>query len=108
MKGAWNVRSLYRSGSFTTAARELARYKLDLVGVQEVRWDKQGIEQEIIIFLWKRKQRSSIGNRIVLAVQRDVSDKIWYIVLRVCWYKVLNGPAPRRKVIIQKEDHMRN
>jgi hypothetical protein len=38
--GAWNVRSLYRAGSFTAAARELARYKLDLVGVQEVRWDK--------------------------------------------------------------------
>jgi len=37
-----NVRSLYRSGSLTTAAMELARYKLDLVGVQEVRWDKGG------------------------------------------------------------------
>ena len=24
------------------AARELARYKLDVVGVQEVRWDKRG------------------------------------------------------------------
>ena len=24
------------------AARELARYKLDLVGVQELRWDKVG------------------------------------------------------------------
>jgi exonuclease III len=38
--GTWNVRSLYRSGSLTAAARELARYKLDLVGVQEVRWNK--------------------------------------------------------------------
>ena len=37
--GTWNVRSLYRVGSLTAAARELARYKLDLVGVQEVRWD---------------------------------------------------------------------
>jgi hypothetical protein len=25
-----------------TAVRELGRYKLDLVGVQEVRWDKEG------------------------------------------------------------------
>ena len=33
---------LYRAGSLTAAARELARYKLDLVGVQEVRWDKGG------------------------------------------------------------------
>jgi exonuclease III len=36
----WNIRSLYNSSSFTAAARELVRYKLDLVGVQEVRWDK--------------------------------------------------------------------
>ena len=41
--GTWNVRSLYRAGSLTAAAaRELARYKLDLVGVQEVRWDNGG------------------------------------------------------------------
>jgi len=40
--GIWNVRSLHRSGSLSTAARELARYKSDLVGVQEVRWDKGG------------------------------------------------------------------
>jgi hypothetical protein len=40
--GTWNVRSRYRAGSVAAAARELARYKLDLVGVQEVRWDKEG------------------------------------------------------------------
>ena len=40
--GTWNLRSLYRAGSLMAAARELARYKLDLVGVQEVRWDKEG------------------------------------------------------------------
>jgi hypothetical protein len=40
--GTWNVRSLYRGGSLTAVARELARYKLDLMGVQEVRWDKVG------------------------------------------------------------------
>jgi hypothetical protein len=40
--GTWNVRSLYSAGSLVAAARELARYKLDLVGVHEVRWDKEG------------------------------------------------------------------
>jgi len=29
-------RRLYRSGLFTTAARELARYKLDLLGIQDI------------------------------------------------------------------------
>ena len=33
---------MYRADPLTTAARELARYKLDLVGMQEVRWDKGG------------------------------------------------------------------
>jgi hypothetical protein len=40
--GTWNVRSLHRAGSLTAAARELAIYELDLMGVQEVRWDKGG------------------------------------------------------------------
>jgi len=40
--GTWNVRSFYRSGSLKAAARELARYKLKVGGVQEVRWDKEG------------------------------------------------------------------
>jgi hypothetical protein len=41
--GTWNLRSMYRSGSLMKVARELAKYKLDLVGVQEVRWDKEGL-----------------------------------------------------------------
>jgi len=40
--GTWNVCSLYRAWSLKVAARELARYKLDVVGVQEVRWDTGG------------------------------------------------------------------
>jgi exonuclease III len=48
--GSWNVRSLYRAGSLMTVSRELARYKLDLVGVQEVRTCGR-----IYIFLWKGK-----------------------------------------------------
>jgi len=35
-------RSMCRLGSITTVATEIARSKLDLVGVEEVRWDKGG------------------------------------------------------------------
>jgi len=54
--GTWNVRSIYRAGSLK-AARELARYKLDVVGVQEVRWDKgaTGRAGNYDIFLRERK-----------------------------------------------------
>jgi exonuclease III len=51
--GTWNVRSVYRSGSLKTVARVLGKYKLDLVGVQEVRWDKGDTEQaEDYIFFY--------------------------------------------------------
>ena len=33
--GTWKVRSPYRAVSLISAARELARYKLNLVGVQQ-------------------------------------------------------------------------
>jgi hypothetical protein len=42
--GTWNFRSLYRSGSLKTVSGELAKYRSDLVGVQEVRWDKGSTE----------------------------------------------------------------
>jgi exonuclease III len=40
--GTWNVRSLYRAGSLMTVSRELAKYELDLVVVQEVRCEGGG------------------------------------------------------------------
>jgi hypothetical protein len=45
----------------------VARYKLNLVGVHEVRWDKGGIVRAVdYIFLWKWKPKSSIGNMFFL------------------------------------------
>jgi hypothetical protein len=43
--GTWYVSRLISVGSLTAAVWELARYKFDLVGVQEVMWDKQGTVQ---------------------------------------------------------------
>jgi hypothetical protein len=36
------VRRLYRSGSVIAVVRIVERYRLDLVGVQVIRWDKWG------------------------------------------------------------------
>jgi hypothetical protein len=43
--GTWKVRSLYRIGLLRRVARELGKCKLDLVGAQEVRWEKGGTER---------------------------------------------------------------
>ena len=50
--GTWNVRSVYRAGSFKAAARELARYQVGVVGVHEVRWDKRGISRRLDVRIW--------------------------------------------------------
>jgi hypothetical protein len=42
--GTRNVRTLYRAGSLITVAKEISKCILDLVGVQEVRWDRDGTE----------------------------------------------------------------
>ena len=56
--GRWNVRSLHRICSLIAAARELGRYKLDLVGVQEVRWDSGGrVRAEDYIFFFPFRKR---------------------------------------------------
>jgi hypothetical protein len=35
---------MYRAGSLRAVAEEISKYKLDLVGVQEVRWGGNGTE----------------------------------------------------------------
>jgi hypothetical protein len=42
--GTWNVRGFYMAHSLITVERELAKCKLGLVGVLEVRWDRDGTE----------------------------------------------------------------
>jgi hypothetical protein len=74
--GTWNVRGPYRAGSLMAAARELARYKQDLVGVKEVRWDKGGTVRAgyCNFFIWKRKRKSSIGKGIFYTPQTSISS----------------------------------
>ena len=47
----------------TAVTRELARYKLNLVGVQEVRWDKGGTvrAEDYNFFYGKRNENHQLG-----------------------------------------------
>jgi len=104
--GTWSIRSLYRESSLTAAARELQRYKLDLVGLQEARWDKEGTitAGDYNIFYERGNKNHQLGTgffvhqRIVSAVKKGefVSNRLSYIVLRGLWCNiiVLNMHAP--------------
>ena len=109
--GTCNVRSPYKAGSITAAAaRELARYKLDLVGVQEVRWDDGGTVTagDFNFFYGKRNEYYQLGTgffvhhrlvsafkRVEFVSDREVAGVILLFVM--CMHQV------RIKVMIQKK-----
>jgi hypothetical protein len=61
--GAWNNRSMYRAGSLRTVVEEISKYKLDLVGVHEVRWDRRGMEpaERYTFFYGKENENHELG-----------------------------------------------
>jgi hypothetical protein len=86
-------------------ARELGKYKLDLVGVQEVRWDKGGTEpaEDYTFFYGAGNEDHQLGTgffvhkRIISAVRRVefISDRMSCIILRGRWCNiVINVHAP--------------
>jgi hypothetical protein len=57
--GTWNVRSMYRGGSLRKVAKEMSKYKSDLVD----RWDTGGTEAagEYIYFYEKGNENHELG-----------------------------------------------
>jgi hypothetical protein len=105
--GTSNFRSLQRTGPLKTVARELGKYKLDLVGVQEVRWEKGGTEraEDYTFFCGQgngdhQRQFFFVHKRIVSAVRRVkfTSVRLSYIILRSRWCNIiaLNVHDPRK------------
>jgi hypothetical protein len=44
--GTWNVRSVYRADSLVTVSKDLSKCELNLVGIQQDRWEGGGNNQQ--------------------------------------------------------------
>jgi hypothetical protein len=100
--------------------KEISKYKLDLVGVQEVRWDGGGTEpaSEYTFFYGKGNENRDLGTdffsvhkRIMSAVKRIefVSDRMSYITLGCRWCDIiLNVHAPAEDKTDDMKDRFNN
>jgi hypothetical protein len=100
-----------------TIAKEILKYKLDLLEVQEVRWYRGGTEPagEDTFFYAKGNENHELGTcfffahkRIISAVERVefVSDRMSYIILRGHWCDIiLNLHSPTEDKVDSIKDN---
>jgi hypothetical protein len=74
----WTVISLYGADSLMTVAKNTSKYeyKLDLVGVQEVRWDRGGTEPagEYTFLYGKGNENHAIGRGFFRTYENHISS----------------------------------
>jgi hypothetical protein len=102
--GMFNIRRVYREDSLMTVSRETSRYKVDIVRVQQVRWEGGGTVPagEYTFFYGKRNENHElvtgffVHKRFMSAVKRVVlvSDRVSYMTF------ITFMPQQRIKLIV--------
>jgi hypothetical protein len=97
------MRSLYRAGSLVTILKKSKKKKLDLMRVQEIRWEGGGTEfaGEYTFFYRKRNENNELGTvfiiheRIISVVKRT-EDVIHITEWSLVYYNCSEQSCPNR------------
>uniref|UniRef100_A0A2C9KLM5 Endonuclease/exonuclease/phosphatase domain-containing protein n=1 Tax=Biomphalaria glabrata TaxID=6526 RepID=A0A2C9KLM5_BIOGL len=73
--GTWNVRTLLEPGRYAQIAKEMANYKLQILGMSEVRWNTFGETRlqsgETLLFSGKEKEDNLHENGVALLLNKE-------------------------------------
>jgi hypothetical protein len=114
--GTCNVRSVYMARSLRAVAEEISKYRLDLVGVQQVRWGRGGTEPagEHTFFYGEGNGNHELGTGFSYIRESYQQSRGWsllvigchtyYVRGRWCDIIVLNVHAPTDDKIDDMKD----
>lgn len=114
--GTWNVRTLFKPGAVGTVVKEIERYKLGVVALQEMRWKNTGSMQisNTTLFFGAcdgRRQTGSgfaVNNKLLTAVKsfKVISPRLTILTLDTKWFGVVfvNVHAPTEDKDVNEKD----
>ncbi|PNF38660.1 hypothetical protein B7P43_G01210 [Cryptotermes secundus] len=85
----WNGRNLYihRAGSLMAVAKEISKHKLNLGGVQEIRWTGVALDQLKNVSFSMERRMKIVAYELV-EEGGGLNDKM-YTILRGCWCSII-------------------
>ena len=79
--GAWNVRTMYESGKTAQVTKEMVRYKVNILGVSEMRWTDSGMvtlaSGQTIVYSGRSDGQHQEGVGIIMDKQTRKSLLSW-------------------------------
>ena len=84
--GCWNVRTMYSTGKTAQVCREMAKYKVEILGISECRWTGSGQARtqtrENMIFAGRNDNQHQSGVAIVMSKEAFRALESWNPVSR--------------------------
>ena len=75
--GTWNMRTLYQCGKLENVKKEMTRLKINILGINEMRWPKNGyfmIDNFKMIYSGGDKHERGVG----LLLDQDISKCVFW------------------------------
>jgi exonuclease III len=94
--GTWNVRTMLAPGKMSETAREMRRYKIEILAIQETRWSGKGKIDKTNFTLYYAGEKKQGKNGTAFLVGGGIRNKIMQYEAvdgRISWIRIENKQA---------------